>query len=55
MKTESLERRANEDMWQEFLPINLGNWEKTNLRAMSRTVVAPSGRRRTWKVIPLAL
>ena len=24
----SLERLANEDMWQEFLPIELGHWEK---------------------------
>jgi hypothetical protein len=36
VKTESLERLANEDMWQEFLPINLGHWEKTSLRAMSQ-------------------
>lgn len=26
---------ANEDRWQEFVPINLGHWEKTNLRVMS--------------------
>ncbi len=36
VKTEALERLANEDMWQEFVPINLGHWEKTNLRAMSQ-------------------
>jgi hypothetical protein len=36
VKTESLERLANEDMWQEFVPINLGHWEKANLRAMSQ-------------------
>ncbi|MBW4490220.1 MAG: hypothetical protein KME12_20760 [Trichocoleus desertorum ATA4-8-CV12] len=32
---EALEHLANEDMWQEFLPINIGHWEKTNLRQMS--------------------
>jgi hypothetical protein len=36
VKTEALERLANEDMWQEFVPINLGHWEKTNLRTMSQ-------------------
>jgi hypothetical protein len=32
---ETLEQLANEDIWQEYLPINLGHWEKSNLRAMS--------------------
>ena len=32
---EMLEHLANEDMWQEFLPIELGHWDKTNLRKMS--------------------
>jgi len=36
VKPEALERLANEDMWLEFLPINLGHWEKTNLRVMSQ-------------------
>ena len=40
IEPEFLDRRvlhmiANEDRWQEFLPINLGHWEKTNLRVMS--------------------
>jgi hypothetical protein len=30
-----LEALASEDQWQEFVSINLGNWEKTNLRSMS--------------------
>jgi hypothetical protein len=32
---ETLRALANEDVWQEFLPINLGHWEKTNLRKLS--------------------
>jgi hypothetical protein len=32
-----LEMIANEDRWQEFVPINLGHWEKRNLRLMSDT------------------
>ena len=32
---DDLERLANEDFWQEFLPMNLGNWAKLNLRNMS--------------------
>lgn len=32
---EALHRLANEDVWQEFLPIQLGHWEKANLRKMS--------------------
>lgn len=31
----TLEDLANEDLWQEFLPINLGHWEKSNLRSSS--------------------
>jgi len=31
----TLTRLANEDIWQEFAPINLGHWEKTDLRKMS--------------------
>ncbi|MFW9258660.1 DUF5677 domain-containing protein [Nostoc sp. CALU 546] len=34
---EGLERLANEDMWQEYLPVNIGHWEKSNLRQMSET------------------
>lgn len=30
-----LERLANEDVWMEFLPINVGHWEGSNLRDMS--------------------
>ena len=33
-----LEQLANEDMWQEFQTINLGHWEKINLRQMSEMV-----------------
>lgn len=32
---DTLRMLANEDMWQEFVSIELGNWEKTNLRIMS--------------------
>jgi hypothetical protein len=32
---ETLNELANEDIWQEFLPIDLGHWEQTNLRQMS--------------------
>ena len=32
-----LEHLANEDAWQEFLPINLGHWDNANLRDMSVT------------------
>jgi hypothetical protein len=31
----TLRNLANEDVWQEFLTINLGHWEKTNLRKLS--------------------
>lgn len=30
-----LEQLANEDRWQEFVPIDLGHWDKTDLRKMS--------------------
>jgi hypothetical protein len=30
-----LKQIANEDLWQEFLPIELGHWEKADLRKMS--------------------
>lgn len=29
---ETLKQICNEDMWEEFLPINLGHWENSNLR-----------------------
>lgn len=32
-----LETIANEDRWQEFVSINLGHWEKANLRVMSES------------------
>ena len=32
---QTLEQLANEDMWQEFLNIDLGHWDDTNLRKMS--------------------
>lgn len=31
----TLEELANEDAWMEYIPINLGHWEKTDLRKMS--------------------
>lgn len=31
----TLERLVNEDVWMEFMPINVGHWEKSNLRDMS--------------------
>ena len=37
VNVQMLERLANEDMWLEFQPINVGHWEKTNLRQMSET------------------
>lgn len=36
---DTLETLANEDQWQEFSDINLGNWEKSNLRSMSETAL----------------
>jgi uncharacterized protein DUF5677 len=35
VKTETLESLANEDMYQEYLSINIGHWDKTNLREMA--------------------
>lgn len=35
VKKETLEQLANEDMWHEFVSVNIGHWEKTNLRTMS--------------------
>ena len=35
---QTLEQLANEDMWQEFLNIDLGHWDNTNLRKMSKDV-----------------
>lgn len=32
---ETLKAIANEDVWQEFLNINLGHWDKTHLRRMA--------------------
>jgi hypothetical protein len=32
---ETLRELANEDLWQEFLSINTGHWENTNLRKIS--------------------
>jgi hypothetical protein len=31
-----LERIANEDQWQEFLDIDVGHWNRTNLRTLAR-------------------
>lgn len=33
--SETLSILANEDVWEEFLPIELGHWEKANLRDLS--------------------
>jgi hypothetical protein len=33
--TDMLEQLANEDMWQEFVPINLGQWANLNVRKMA--------------------
>lgn len=35
VNVQTLEQLANEDIWQEFLNINLGHWNNTNLREMS--------------------
>ncbi|MCM3546581.1 DUF5677 domain-containing protein [Priestia megaterium] len=35
--TETLKALAGEDQWEEFVEINLGHWESTNLRKMSET------------------
>jgi hypothetical protein len=35
MDLDVLRALANEDTWEEFVPINLGHWEKSNLRRLS--------------------
>lgn len=35
--TDILQALAGEDQWEEFVEINLGHWENTNLRKMSET------------------
>lgn len=35
VNVQTLKQLANEDIWQEFLNINLGHWHNTNLRKMS--------------------
>jgi hypothetical protein len=35
VSVETLNALANEDMWQELLPIDLGHWDKANLRSLS--------------------
>lgn len=35
VNVELLKELANEDLWEEFLPIELGHWEKSNTRKMS--------------------
>ena len=35
VSVEVLKELANEDIWEEFLPIELGHWEKANLRSLS--------------------
>ncbi|MEN2787154.1 DUF5677 domain-containing protein [Sphingomonas qilianensis] len=35
VRPDELEQLANEDRWQEFLEIDLGNWAKSDLRKMS--------------------
>lgn len=35
VNVDTLQRLANEDVWEEFLPIELGHWEKSNIRKMS--------------------
>ncbi len=37
VNVETLKQLANEDIWQELLDINLGHWNNTNLREMSKT------------------
>lgn len=32
----ALEQIANEDQWQEFLDIDIGHWERTNLRTLAK-------------------
>jgi hypothetical protein len=35
VNTETLKELANEDVWEEYLSIELGHWEKANLRSQS--------------------
>lgn len=35
VSTETLERLANEDMWQDLVSVNLGHWTNSNLRSLS--------------------
>lgn len=35
VETETLQSLANEDMWEEFLGIELGHWENANLRSIA--------------------
>lgn len=35
---ETLHQLSNEDMWQEFVPINLGHWDNSDLRKMSTEI-----------------
>lgn len=35
VNVKTLQQLANEDIWEEFLPIELGHWEKSNTRKMS--------------------
>lgn len=42
LNEEVLELMANEDVWEEFVKIDLGNWDKTTIRKMSeRTSLKP--------------
>jgi hypothetical protein len=35
VSVDALKTLANEDQWQEFLPIDIGHWDKSDLRKMS--------------------
>jgi hypothetical protein len=35
VRLDTLRELANDDVWQEYLPINLGHWDRANLRALS--------------------
>lgn len=35
-EAEALEQIANEDQWQEFLDIDVGHWDRTNLRSLAK-------------------
>lgn len=37
VSVQTLQALANEDQWQEYLKIDLGHWDKSNLRKMSET------------------